>query len=219
MNQPAAVLFDLDGTLVDTAPDFYGVVNSLRADDGLPPLPSPQIREQVSNGGMALARLTWNLPDGDPQLPACRLRLLARYSEHLGSASGLFPGFAQTLQSLTGAGIRWGIVTNKPRPYTEPLLHRLQISAAVVVCPEDVSHAKPHPEPLLKAASQLGLTASDCWYVGDHRRDIDAARAAGMVSISALFGYIEAGDDPHTWQADHHIAQPQDLLTLLHLNP
>lgn len=216
--RPQAVLFDLDGTLVDSAPDFYTVVNSLRAEDGLPALPHPAIREQVSNGGMALARLTWNLTADHPQLADYRLRLLARYSEHIGTASSLFPGFAQTLHGLQQAGIQWGIVTNKPRPYTEPLLQRLGIEAAVVVCPDDVSQPKPHPEPLFKAAADLNLEASQCWYVGDHIRDIDAARAAGMPSVAALFGYVEAGDDPQQWQADYSINQPQDLLHLLALN-
>lgn len=215
--RPQAVLFDLDGTLVDSAPDFYAVVNSLRAEDGLPALAHPTIREQVSNGGMALARLTWNLPVDHPDTGDYRLRLLARYSEHIGSASSLFPGFDQTLQELQKAGIRWGIVTNKPRPYTEPLLQRLGIHAAVVVCPDDVSKPKPHPEPLLKAAADLNLAAYQCWYVGDHIRDIDAARAAGMPSVAALFGYVEAGDDPQQWQADYSINQPQDLLHLLAL--
>lgn len=216
--RPQAVLFDLDGTLVDSAPDFYTVVNSLRAEDGLPALPHPAIREQVSNGGMALARLTWNLTAEHPQLADYRLRLLARYSEHIGTASGLFPGFEQTLHGLQQAGIQWGIVTNKPRPYTEPLLQRLGIEAAVVVCPDDVSQPKPHPEPLFKAAADLKLAASQCWYVGDHIRDIDAARAAGMPSVAALFGYVEAGDDPQQWHADYSINQPQDLLHLLVLN-
>lgn len=215
---PKAVLFDLDGTLVDSAHDFYDVVNSLRADDGLAPLPTAAIREQVSNGGMALARLTWGLDKDDPRVGDYRLRLLDRYLDNIGTKSGLFAGFAETLAAFERANIAWGIVTNKPRLYTEALLKRLGIEAAAVVCPDDVSKPKPNPEPLLKAADILGLAAQECWYVGDHLRDIEAARSANMVSVAALFGYIESGDDPLSWQADHNIEQPQQLLTLLNLN-
>ncbi|MCT7358556.1 HAD-IA family hydrolase [Thalassolituus pacificus] len=215
LTRPKAILFDLDGTLVDSAPDFYAVVNGLRQEAGKASLTDASIREQVSNGGAALTRLTWEIDDSQADFADYRARLLARYSDHIGSASALFPGFAETLSWLNQEQILWGIVTNKPRPYTEPLLQRLNIQAAVVVCPDDVSHAKPHPEPLLKAAADLGLQAADCWYVGDHIRDIDAALAAGMLSIAATFGYIESGDDPRDWQADLQIDQPHDLITLL----
>lgn len=215
LKRPKAILFDLDGTLVDTAPDFYDVVNGLRQEAGKAPLTDASIREQVSNGGAALTRLTWDIDDSQTGFSGYRTRLLTRYSDHIGSASTLFAGFADALNWLDQEQILWGIVTNKPRLYTEPLLQRLNIQAAVVICPEDVSHAKPHPEPLLKAATYLGLQATDCWYIGDHPRDITAARAAGMASVAATFGYIVSGDDPATWQADLQISQPQDLILLL----
>lgn len=215
MQKPAAILFDLDGTLADTAPDFIDVVHSLRQDDDLPPLTDDAIRQQVSNGGLALACLTWNIASDDPQAWPLRQRLLDRYEQLIGQRARLFPGFETLLPALEQQQIRWAIVTNKPRLYTDLLLPRISVHCDVVVCPEDVEHRKPAPDALLKAAHDLGLSAEQCWYVGDHIRDIEAARAAGMLSIAATFGYIEDGDDPASWQADRYIATPQALLSLL----
>ena len=212
---PRAILFDLDGTLLDSAPDFFEVVNSLRRADGLAELPATQIREQVSNGGAALTCLTWNIQRDDPQFDSLRIRFLDHYQRYIGSASRLFPGFSAVLAEFALLDIQWGIVTNKPRRFTEPLLAKLGIEAPVVVCADDVSQAKPAPDALLLAAHQLQLEPQQCWYVGDHIRDIDAARNAGMFSIAALFGYIESGDDPQQWNADASIQRPDQLLTLL----
>lgn len=217
MNQPVptGILFDLDGTLVDTAPDFGVVVNLLRQESNLAPLPYHAIREQVSNGGAALTRLTWHITDDHSDFQDYRHRLLACYAQHLGTASQYFPGFQAVLNELELLGIRWGIVTNKPRRFTEPLLKTLNITAKSVVCADDVEHAKPAPDALLKGAAELGLTPTDCWYVGDHQRDIDAARAAKMFSIGARFGYIEPHDNPEDWAAGALIEKPSQLLSLL----
>ncbi|MCY0965827.1 HAD-IA family hydrolase [Parathalassolituus penaei] len=212
---PRAILFDLDGTLLDSAPDFYEVVNSLRRQDGLSELPTAQIREQVSNGGAALTCLTWNIQRDDPVFDKLRVRFLDHYRHYVGSASRLFPGFTAVLAELELLGIQWGIVTNKPRRFTEPLLAKLGINAPVVICADDVPNAKPAPDALLLAASKLDLEPQQCWYVGDHIRDIDAARNASMFSIAALFGYIESSDDPASWNADASIQRPDQLLTLL----
>lgn len=212
---PWAILFDLDGTLLDSAPDFYDVVNSLRRTDGLPELETAVIREQVSNGGAALTRLTWGISDQDPQFAEYRSRFLDHYVHYLGSASKLFPGFRAVLEELELLDIRWGIVTNKPRRFTDPLLQRLGIFAPIVICADDVEKAKPAPDALLLAADRLNLQPQQCWYVGDHKRDIDAARAARMFSIAALFGYIESSDNPASWNADASIQRPDQLLTLL----
>lgn len=212
---PKAIFFDLDGTLVDSAPDFFSVVNDLRAEDGLDALPYASIREQVSNGGLALACLTWQIQPDHPHSADYRLRLLTRYSEHLGQHSGLFDGFDTVLNELRARGIDWGIVTNKPRQYAEPLLERLRIQPPLLICPEDVTKRKPHPEPLLKAAAHFGHSACECLYVGDHLRDIESAIAAQMPSVAALFGYIEAQSDPYRWGADYLIHSPVELLTLL----
>jgi phosphoglycolate phosphatase len=213
--QPKAILFDLDGTLVDTAPDFYDVVNSLRADEGLAALEHERIREQVSNGGIALACLTFEVTADHPEIQAYRMRVLDKYSACLGSLSGYFPGFAETIKAIEATGIRWGIATNKPRAYTDPLLTNLGIRCDSVICPEDVSQSKPAPDALLLAAQQLNINAKNCWYVGDHKRDMEAAKAAGMLAIAARFGYLEAHDDGSSWPVDHWIEQPTDLLTLI----
>ena len=218
LRTPQAILFDLDGTLVDTAPDFFGVVNSLREEDGRAPLPHERIREQVSNGGLALGCLTFEVTPDHPDAQVMRQRLLDRYVDLIGSASLVFPGFDEVLALCHQQSVPWGIVTNKPRLYTDMLMPRLALNPAVVICPEDVSRSKPSPEGLLLAAEKLGVDASECWYVGDHLRDIEAANNAGMTAIAALFGYIEESDDPHVWPSDLWIKQPQDLNTLLNMS-
>ncbi|MBE0483823.1 MAG: HAD-IA family hydrolase [Bacterioplanes sp.] len=210
--QPKAILFDLDGTLIDSAPDFFDVINELRAEAALPTLPHHLIRAQVSNGGMALTQLTWEIDTDHPEFMAYRHTLLERYLANIGSASGLFDGFADVLAELEQRHIAWGIVTNKPRRYTDALLARLPLHAPLVICPEDVQHPKPHPEPLLLAAKQLNVDVRDCWYVGDHVRDINAGNAANMITIAAAFGYIEPHDDIEQWQADWIIQHPRELL-------
>jgi len=224
--KPEAILFDLDGTLVDTAPDFFAVVNSLRKEQGKPQLAEEAIREQVSNGGSALTRITFDYPPQAGRDLATapqvfidhRQQILDRYLDNIGNLSGYFPGFDTVLSELKKQGIRWGIVTNKPRLYTEALLNKLNIHCDVVVCPDDVSKSKPDPEPLLKAAAILGLNAEQCWYVGDHIRDIQAGKAADMFTLAAGFGYIEADDRAENWQADAIIDSPEALLEQLTAN-
>lgn len=212
---PAAVLFDLDGTLVDTAADFYQVVNSLRADIGKSPLSDDAIREQVSNGGVALATITYDISRDHPDIQAYRQKVLDRYETAVGAHAELFDGFSEVLAFLAEQRIPWGIVTNKPRKYTELLLDRMPLPCDFVVCPEDVINNKPAPDSLLLCAEQMKVAASQCWYVGDHIRDIQAAKAAGMLSIAACFGYIEEQDDPTSWEADHYIDSAQSLMAML----
>lgn len=214
---PQAILFDLDGTLVDSAPDFESVVNSLRQEENLRPLPFKLIREQVSNGGVALAALAYEIDRDHPNIMHYRQKVLDRYLENIGTHSQLFSGFNEVLNELKKLEIQWGIVTNKPRLYAELLVERLHINAPVMVCPEDVPQRKPHPDPLFKAAKDLQVDPLKCWYVGDHQRDIEAAIAANMPSIAALFGYIEPHTNPQDWQADAYIATPEELLSLLPL--
>lgn len=212
---PHGVLFDLDGTLVDTAPDFYDVVNSLRADEGKAPLETARIREQVSNGGVALACITFEVKREHPDIQRFRQRVLDRYETAIGTQAQLFPGFSEVLAALELNSIPWGIVTNKPIKYTQLLLQRMSIEADCVICPEDVKVSKPAPDGLILAAQQLKINAEQCWYVGDHLRDIEAAHNANMLSIAATFGYIEPSDDPVHWNADHMIDHAQELLMLL----
>ncbi len=215
---PQAILLDLDGTLADTAPDFFGVVNSLREEDGRAPLPHERIREQVSNGGLALGCLTFEVTPDHPDAQQMRQRLLDRYTDLIGSASSVFAGFDEVFEHCRSRSIPWGVVTNKPRIYTEMLMPKLGLEPAVLICPDDVSRSKPSPEGLLLAAEKLAVEAAECWYVGDHLRDVEAAINAGMTAIAALFGYIESTDDPQSWPADLWIRTPDDLITLLNLS-
>lgn len=199
-----AVIFDLDGTLVDTAEEFVEVVQRLRAEHDRPPMEAQLIRANVSNGARALVSLALGMDESHTEFESKRLRLLELYSGVLGSVAQPYPGIPELLSTLEARGIRWGISTNKPRAYTEPLLDALALTPAAssVVCPDDVTERKPHPEPLYLNCQQLDCTPYQAIYVGDHRRDIEAGRRAGMYTVAALYGYIEAHDDPTTWGAD-----------------
>lgn len=208
-----AVIFDLDGTLLDTAPEFVEVVHQLRDEHGLDRLENTLIRSQVSNGARALVTLALGLAEEAPQFESKRLRLLEIYQGLLGSAASLFPGLQDLLEELEGAGIHWGISTNKPSYLTEILLERLQLDPAPgsVVCADQVSHPKPHPEPLYLNCRQLDCQPHEVIYVGDHLRDIQAGRNAGMYTIAAGYGYIEDGDEPGGWGADATVAHSAEL--------
>lgn len=212
-----AVLFDLDGTLVDTASEFIVVTQQLRAEHDLPPLPEEKISASVSNGAAALVRLALNIDDGHAEFEHKRQHLLSLYSKVLGSSAKPYPGIVELLAALAERGITWGVSTNKPRAYAEPLLNTLNIQPAIgsLVCPDDVSERKPHPESLYLNCRQLGVSPAATIYVGDHRRDIEAGRRAGMRTIAALYGYIEADDDPASWGADLSVNDSQDLQGLI----
>jgi len=199
-----AVLFDLDGTLVDTADEFVPVVQTLRAENGRGPMEPGRIRSSVSNGARALVSLGLSITEDTPGFEEKRLRLLELYSEIIGTLASPYPGINSLLHALQARGIRWGISTNKPRPYTEPLLEKLNIKPAPgsVVCPEDVTHRKPHPESLYKNCKQLQCAPHEAIYIGDHRRDIEAGKRAGMFTIAAAYGYIEPDDNAADWGAD-----------------
>lgn len=222
MSRPiAAVLFDLDGTLIDTAPDFIRIVRKLCAEDGIPEPSAAQIRSQVSEGARAMVRLIHpELPLADPALLTYRQRFLDEYAQQIAVDTVLFEGMAALLDSLEQRHIAWGIVTNKPRYLSERLLIALglQQRCAVLVCPEDVQHAKPDPEPMFLAANQLGIATDQIIYVGDHPRDIDAGRAAQMPTILAAYGYLppERAHDLNDWQADHVVADVAELQALLY---
>ncbi len=217
MSQLKAVLFDLDGTLIDTAPDFVRVLNLLRAEQNLPPLPDEAIRAQVSNGARALIKLGFNLTEDDEHFQKRLDRLLELYLDGLAIHSDLFAGLNNTLNLLESRRIPWGIVTNKPSRYTTPLLERLDLHTrcAVTVCPDQVTHKKPHPEPLLLACQQLGVSPQQTLYIGDHIRDIEAGRRAGNKTVAAAWGYIEPDDSPTLWGADYLAASPEMLLQFI----
>ena len=212
-----AVIFDLDGTLVDTADEFVPVVQALRAEHGHGEMDPQRIRASVSNGARALVSLGLDISEDAPQFESKRLRLLELYSEVLGSIAKPYPGIETLLVELHKRGISWGISTNKPRLYTEPLLQRLNIQpqAGSVVCPDDVTERKPHPESLYLNCTELNCSPREAIYVGDHLRDIEAGRRAGMYTIAATYGYIEPDDDPYNWGADAHAASSTELLSLI----
>ena len=215
-SRPGSVLFDLDGTLVDTAPDMARALNRLLAEEGRQALEYPLIRPQVSNGARGLLKLGFELDIDHRDFDRLRERFLSLYASALADESRLFEGMDTVLARLEQADIPWGIVTNKPSWLTLPLLTELGIleRAQCVVSGDTCTHAKPHPMPLLHAASNLGLDAVTCLYVGDAQRDVEAARAAGMPVMVAIYGYLEPGSLPDQWGADALLAQPTDLLAL-----
>tara|TARA_R110002110_G_scaffold110071_4_gene274465 strand:- start:89102 stop:89782 length:681 start_codon:yes stop_codon:yes gene_type:complete len=212
-----AVIFDLDGTLVDTASEFVVVVQALRAEHDLPPLEPARIRASVSNGARALVTLALGTREADRLFEGQRLRLLELYGEVLGSSARPYPGIEDLLAELAARGIGWGVSTNKPRAYAAPLLERLALQPPLgsLVCPDDVSERKPHPESLLRNCRELGCEPQQAIYVGDHQRDIEAGLRAGMFTIAALYGYIEADDDPALWGADASVDSSTQLQGLI----
>ncbi|CBV42454.1 HAD-IA family hydrolase [Halomonas elongata] len=210
-----ALLFDLDGTLVDTAPDLARATNALRAHHGMPALPYPTIRTQVSNGGSALVALALGLDKDHPDHAAARDFLLARYGEAVAVESVVFPPLDRLLESWQEARRPWGIVTNKPRAYAAPLVAELGLRPDVLLCADDLPVKKPDPTPLLEAARRLGVAPEHCWYVGDHRRDIEAAHAAGMTAVAVGYGYMEVENDHRDWSADLCVDTAEELTQAL----
>lgn len=212
-----AVMFDLDGTLLDTAPDFVVVLNQLLEENQRPALPADLIRASVSNGARALVSLGFGIDDQDPQFESLRVRLLELYTLHIAVHTQLFPGISELLHKLQQHNIAWGIATNKPSAYTHQLLQALQIQPAPlsIICPEDVKERKPHPESMFLAAEHAGCATSEIVYVGDHKRDIDCGRDAGAITIAAAYGYIEADDDIATWQADYRVNHADEIWPII----
>ncbi len=215
-----AVLFDLDGTLLDTAPDLAGALNRLRARHGQPPLPYASIRPFASHGSFALTRLGFDFAEDSPEFEPTRLALLDVYHAHVADETTLFPGMDALLRAIEQAGLRWGIVTNKPGWLTEPLLAKLDLGLmpACVVSGDTLPERKPHPAPLLYAAERIDCAPASCLYVGDAARDIEAGKRAGMQTLVAAYGYIGPDDDPLAWEADGIVASPADIATWLALN-
>lgn len=219
-----AVLFDLDGTLIDTAPDFIRVIHAMCREQGLP-LPSQAvIREQVSAGGRAMVRVMFgengaSLADDDPMLTANLQEFLRRYATEICVDSRVYEGLLSLLDKLEQHGIPWGIVTNKPRALSEKLLTTIGLSerCAVLVCGDDVTKPKPDPEPLFLAVEQLGVPANECLYIGDHLRDIQAGKAAQMPTIAAAYGYVLPAERDRLadWQADSIAETPLELVQLV----
>jgi len=208
------VLFDLDGTLADTAPDLAGALNRTRVDDGLPVLPLAQLRPFASQGVRGLLREGYGILPDNERYAEMADRVLLHYSQNICVDTGLFANMEALLSRFDAAGIKWGIVTNKHTRFTAPLVAALGLTprASTIVCGDTTAKAKPAPEPQLHAAAEAGVPASACIYLGDDERDIIAAKAAGMPSFAVRWGYIGKDKPIEDWGADHIIDKPLDLL-------
>lgn len=208
------VLFDLDGTLVDTAPDLGFALNTLLEQEGHQPLDHARIRPVASHGSAGLLKLGFGIEKEDPVYPALQQRFLSVYAENIARESALFIGMQQVLDGLRAQGIRWGVVTNKPSFLTIPLMEALQLTdaAACIVSADTTPFSKPHPAPMLHACELVDVKPVDCIYIGDAERDIQAAHNAHMRSVVALYGYIADSDKPESWQADCMINHPHEIL-------
>ncbi len=220
MRQPApTLLFDLDGTLIDSAPDLAGAANDLRAAHDLPPLPHEQLRPMVGSGARGMIGVAFGLTPGDERYAPLKDAFLAAYEARLLRLTRVFDAVVPLLDRLDALGLRWGIVTNKAMRYTGPIVHGLGLAerAAVVIAGDSTPHAKPHPEPLFEAARRIGVAPGRCAYIGDDQRDVVAGRAAGMATLAAGWGYLGAGEPVQAWGADHVLSSPDQVLQWLEL--
>jgi N-acetyl-D-muramate 6-phosphate phosphatase len=211
-----AVFFDLDGTFADTAPDLAFAVNRMREARGLAPLPVAATRSVTSSGARGLLGVGFDLTPEDAHYPAMRAEFLAIYEQNICRESRLFPGTAALLDAIEGRGTRWGIVTNKSERLARLLLATLEIAsrACCIIGGDTTGHTKPRPEPLLAACRRIEEPTHSCIYVGDDRRDVEAAHAAGMRAAAVKWGYLNGGN-PESWNADWVIDKPQDVLRLI----
>lgn len=214
-----AVLFDLDGTFADTAPDLGEALNHVRSLRGLAPLPLATIRPQASHGSRGLLKLGLNMEPDSDSYDEMREAFLQHYEAHICDRTRLFPGMAALIEELEERDLPWGIVTNKPHRYTVPLMEKLGYAAraACLVSGDTCAEAKPHPAPLLHAAALIGVEPVRCLYLGDDLRDMQAANAARMIGIIAAYGYIEPGANTGAWQAAGSVQTPFALLRYLAL--
>ena len=212
-----AVLFDLDGTVADTAPDLGHALNRMLLARGQDALPITLIRTEASAGSRGLLRLGFNIQPSDDGYESMRDEFLGNYTERLCHDTVLFPGMAELLDELEARNLPWGIVTNKPTRFTQPLMQLLDLEkrAACIISGDQTAHAKPHPAPLLAASEQIAIAPAECIYLGDDHRDVTASLAAGMLPIVANYGYLGNGQPPETWGTKHLIDHPRDLLTYL----
>lgn len=212
---PRAVLFDLDGTLADTAPDLANAVNKMRQDRGLPLTPYELLRPMASAGARGLIGVAFGIQPGDADFETMRTEFLANYEAQIADQTVLFEDVVALLAKIESNNQHWGIVTNKPLRYTDVLLPLIGLAhAACSISGDTTPHAKPHPEPLFEAARRLQLAPEQCWYVGDDLRDIQAGKAAGMPTIAAGWGYCGMSE-PTNWDADFIAGSPREIIELL----
>jgi N-acetyl-D-muramate 6-phosphate phosphatase len=208
-----AILFDFDGTLADTAPDLAGTANDMRIARGLTPVDYALLRAQASHGARGLVGTAFDVTPQDTQFEALRDEFLQRYEARLTQHSTLFAGVVPMLNRLEQQSLAWGIVTNKATRYAQPLVQALGLRPQTLVCGDTTAFAKPHPQPLLHAAQQIGCAPQDCVYVGDDLRDVQAGLAAGMQTWIALWGYLGQDAAPQQWGATRMINTPEEILT------
>ena len=217
--RPELLLFDLDGTLVDSAPDLAGAANDLRDQHGLPPLPYAALRPLVGSGARGMVGVAFGVGPGDERFADLRDAFLARYAQRLLAQTRVFEAMQPVLDKLDAHRQRWGIVTNKAMRFTEPIVNGLGLAAraAVLIAGDTTAYAKPHPEPLLEAARRGGVAPGACAYLGDDQHDIVAGRAAGMSTLAAAWGYLGQGEPVQAWAADAVFDSPVQLLQWLDL--
>lgn len=212
-----AVLFDMDGTLLDSAPDFIAISQAMRAERGLPPISDKLIRDQVSGGARAMVAANFAMDPEAEGFEALRLEFLERYQSHCAVLTRPFDGMDELLNDIEQAKLIWGVATNKPVRYAEPIMQQLGLAqrSAVLVCPDHVSRSKPDPEMILLACAKMGVEPAATLFIGDDERDIEAGRAAGCKTAAVTYGYIHPQDNPRNWGADVVVDHPLELRTVL----
>ena len=214
-----AVLFDLDGTLIDSAPDLGAAVDKMRTDRGLPSLPFAQYRPMAGAGARGMIGIAFGLKPGDEGFDDLKEEFFSNYEACMTERTYAFDGVAELIEQINDMGLKWGVVTNKSARFALPLTRAMALfdTAQTIVCGDTTPHAKPHPAPLFEAARQLGIAPERCAYVGDDERDVVAGRAAGMPTVAAAYGYLGVTAATEGWNADATIASPDALLQLLRM--
>ncbi len=217
LNDIDAVLFDLDGTLIDSAPDLGAAADKMRTDRGLESLPASAYRPMAGAGARGMIAVAFGLTPDDADFDELKEEFFCNYEKRLVNQTHVFEGVAELISSICQGGLKWGVVTNKSARFTVPLTQAMPLfdTAQTIISGDTMPHAKPHPAPLFEAARQLRLSPSRCLYVGDDERDIVAGRAAGMPTVAAAYGYLGKSADAGGWKADFTIAKPSELLILL----
>jgi phosphoglycolate phosphatase len=215
----AAVLFDLDGTLIDSAPDLGAAADKMRLDRGLPSLPYELYRPMAGAGARGMLGVAFSITPDHAEYPVLRDEFFANYEHCMTQRTYAFKGIAELIDQLLDRGLAWGVVTNKSMRFARPLTQGMSLfaTAGAIVGGDTTPHAKPHPAPLLEAARLLSLKPCRCIYVGDDERDVAAGKAAGMGTVAATYGYLGSKNDTQLWGADAHINAPLDLLSLLQI--
>ena len=212
-----AVLFDMDGTLLDSAPDFIAVSQAMRQAHGLPAIDPQRVADVVSGGARAMVAATFDCPTNSSEFEALRLEFLERYQQHCAVLTHPYDGILELLADIEKAKLRWGVVTNKPLRFAEPIMQQLGLAerSALLICPDHVKNSKPDPEPLILACKMLDLDPSTVLFVGDDLRDIESGRDAGTKTAAVTYGYIHPDDNPRHWGADVVVDHPLELRKVL----